>query len=120
MGVTDDGIGDVAQQRPSQPTETAATHHDQVGADLLGQVDDRLVPAFVHPEVGDRNGAARLLDLPYLFVEYLLGFAPEVFTTRLGVTSYTASGNVRPTATTWSLALVLFARSTAFMAASCA
>ena len=85
VGVTDDGIGDVAQQGPSQPAETAATHHDQVGADLLGQVDDRLVPAFVHPEVGDSNAATHFLDLPYLFVEYLLGFAPEVFTTRLGV-----------------------------------
>ena len=85
VGVPDDGIGDVAQQGPSQPAKPAATHHDQVGVDLLGQVDDRLVAAFVHPEVGDSNAATRLLDLPYLFVEYLLGFAPEVFTTRLGV-----------------------------------
>ena len=85
VGVTNDGVGDVAKEGPLQSAESAAAHHDQVGADLLGQVDDRLVAAFVHLEVGDRDGAARRLDLPDLFVEYLLGLTPEVVVPRLDV-----------------------------------
>src|SRR5215211_9303306 len=36
-------------------------------------------------EVSDDNVSARLLDLPDLLVQYLLVFAPEVLTPRLGL-----------------------------------
>src|SRR5215210_487858 len=45
----------------------------------------RLVPLLVQLEVGDRDGAAGLLDLPDLFVEHLLGLFPEIFAPSLGV-----------------------------------
>jgi hypothetical protein len=85
VGVTDDGIGDVAQQSPSQPAETAATHHDQVGADLLDQVDDRLVPPLAKLEVRYGDDTARLLDLPDLLVQDFLSLLPDGFTPLLGL-----------------------------------
>jgi hypothetical protein len=94
--MTDDGIGDVAQEGPLQPSESAATHHDQAGADLLGQVDDRLVAAFAHPQVGDRDASPRLLDLPDLFVEYLLSLAPEIFARCFGVNVVDGRGERAP------------------------
>jgi hypothetical protein len=85
-------------------------------------VDDCLVSSLAELQVADGAGAARLLDLPDLFIQYLLSLASEGFTPLLGLCVEFEDGleNVRPTATTWSLAPVLFASSTAFMAASCA
>jgi hypothetical protein len=85
VGVADDGVGDVAQEGTFQPTEPAAADHYQIGGDLLGQVDDRFVSPLIHLEVGDRDSAARLLDLPNLFIQYLLSLTPEVFPSRLGI-----------------------------------
>jgi hypothetical protein len=85
VGVSDDRIGDVAHEGPFHSAEPAAAYHYQVDVYLLGEVDDRFVSPFAHPEVGDRDAATRLLDLPDLFVEYLLSLAPEVFAPRLGV-----------------------------------
>src|SRR5215211_6724826 len=85
VGVADDGVGDIAQEGTSQPAEPAAAYHDQVSADVLGQVDYGLVPPFAHLEVGDGDGPARLLDLSNLFVEYLLGLAPDLLAPRLGL-----------------------------------
>ena len=81
--MADYGICDVAHQGPLQPAEPAAAYHYQAGADLLGQVDDSLVPSLAHPQMRYRNGATSLLDLPDLLVQYLLGLAPEVVTPRL-------------------------------------
>ncbi len=85
MGVTDDGIGHVAKEGPPQPAESAAAYHYEVGVYLLGQVYDGFVSPFVHLEVGDSDGAARLFDLLYLLVQYLLRLAPEILLPRLGV-----------------------------------
>jgi hypothetical protein len=40
---------------------------------------------FIHLQVRDSDGAARLLDLPDLFVEYLLGLFPEIVAPRFGI-----------------------------------
>jgi hypothetical protein len=85
VGVTDDGVGDVAHESPFHPAEPATADHYHAGADILGKMYYRLVPSLVHLEVGDRDGAAGLLDLPDLFVEHLLGLPPEVLAPRLGV-----------------------------------
>ena len=85
VGVTDDGIGDIAHEGPFHSAEPAAAYHYQVGVYLLGEVDDRFVSPFAHPEVGDRDAATRLLDLPDLFVEYLLSLAPESLAPRLSL-----------------------------------
>ena len=85
MGVADHGIGDVAHEGAFHPAEAAAAHHYEAGVDVLGQVDDRLVPLFAHLKVRHRDGATGLLDLPDLLVEYLLGLAPEILAPRLGV-----------------------------------
>ena len=85
MGMADYGIGDVAQESPLQPAEPAAAYHYQAGADILGEVDDRLVSSFSHPQVGDRDGATRILDLPDLLVQYLLSLAPDLLPPHLGV-----------------------------------
>ncbi len=85
MGVADDGVGDVAHEGAFHPAEPAASYNDQARADVLGEVDDGLVPAFVHLQVGDRDVAAGLLDLPDLLVEYLLGLAPEILARLFGV-----------------------------------
>src|SRR5215217_6333765 len=85
VGVTDDGIGDVAHEGPFHSAEPAAAYHYQVGVYLLGEVDDGFVSPFAHPEVGDRDAATRLLDLPDLFVEYLLSLAPESLAPRLSL-----------------------------------
>ena len=85
MGVTDHGIGDVTHEGAFHAPEAAAADYDHARVYIFGQVDDRLVPLFVQLQVGDGDGASRLFDLPDLLVEYLLGFAPEILASRLGV-----------------------------------
>ena len=96
MGVTDDRVGDVTHERASHPAEPAAADHYHAGVDILGKVYYRLVPPFVHLQVGDRDSAARLLDLPDLFVEYLLGLPPEIFAPSLGVFVVDGGGERAP------------------------
>ncbi len=85
MCVTDHRVGDVTHEGTFHPAEPAAADHYKAGVDVLGKVYYRLVPSFVHLQVGDRDGAARLLDLPDLFVEYLLGLPPEIVAPRFGI-----------------------------------
>ena len=85
MGVTDHRVGDVTHEGTFHPAEPAAADHYHAGVDVLGKVYYRLIPLFVHLQVGDRDGAASFLDLPDLFVEYLLGFPPEIVAPRLDV-----------------------------------
>jgi hypothetical protein len=40
-------------------------------------MNDRLIPSLAHLEMPNSDGAAHLLDLPHVFVKYLLGLAPE-------------------------------------------
>ena len=96
MGVTDHRIGDVAHKGAFHPAEPAAADNYHAGVDVLGEVYYRLVPLFIHLQVGDRDGAARLLDLADLFVEYLLGLAPEIFAPRLGVFVVDGGGERAP------------------------
>ena len=77
MGMTDDGVGDISQEDPLEPSESSAAYHYQSSVDIFGQVNDRLVPSLAHLQMTNSDGAARLLDLPHLFVEYLLGLAPD-------------------------------------------
>ena len=84
MGVTDDGIGDITHEGPFHPAEPAAADHYQAGVDVFSKVYYRLIPLFIHLQVRDGDGAARLLDLPDLLVEYLLGLPPEIVAPRLG------------------------------------
>ena len=53
MGVTDNGIGDVAHEGPFHSPEAAAAYNYQARVDILGEVDDRLIPLFVQLQVGD-------------------------------------------------------------------
>src|SRR5215213_1172535 len=53
MGVTDHGIGDVAHEGAFHPPEAAAAYNYQARVDILGEVDDRLIPLFVQLQVGD-------------------------------------------------------------------
>ena len=85
MGVTDHRVGDVTHEGAFHPAEPAAADHYHAGVDVLGKVYYRFIPLFVHLQVGDRNGAASLLDLPDLYVEYLLGFPPEIVAPRFGI-----------------------------------
>ena len=85
VGVTDDGIGDITHEGPFHPAEPAAADHYQTGVDVFGKVYYRLIPLFIHLQVGDRDSAACLLDLPDLLVEYLLGLPPEIVAPRLGI-----------------------------------
>jgi hypothetical protein len=85
VGVTDHRVGDVTHEGASHPSEPAAADHYHAGVDVFGEVYDRLVPLFIHLQVGYRDGAAGLLDLRDLSVEDLLGLAPEIFAPRLGV-----------------------------------
>ncbi len=85
MRVTDHRVGDVTHEGPFHPPEPAAADHYHAGVDVLGKVYYRLIPLFVHLQVGDRDGAARLLDLPDLLVEYLLGLPPEIVAPRFGI-----------------------------------
>jgi len=85
VGVTDDGVGHVAEEGSLQPAESAATYHDQVGVYLLGQVHDRFVSPFAHPQVGDGDDSARLFDLPDLTVQNLLSLASEGFAPLFGL-----------------------------------
>src|SRR4051794_32859925 len=96
VGVADDGVGVVAEEGLLQLAESAATYHYKAGVDLLGQVDDRFVSSFAHPKVGDRDGSTPLLDLPDLFVQYLLSLAPEVFAPHLGVNVVDGCGERTP------------------------
>ena len=77
VGMSDDGVGDISHEGPLEPAEPSAAYHYQTSADIFGQVNDRLVPSLAHLEMSDSDGAARLLDLPHVFVKYLLGLAPE-------------------------------------------
>ena len=85
MGVTYNRVGDVTHEGAFHPAEPPAADHYHAGVDVLGKVYYRLIPLFVHLQVGDRDGAASLFDLPDLFVEYLLGLPPEIFAPHLGV-----------------------------------
>ena len=85
MGVTDHRVGDVTHEGAFHPAEPAAADHYHAGVDVLGKVYYRLIPLFVHLQVGYRNRTASLLDLPDLFVEYLLGFFPEIVAPRFGI-----------------------------------
>ena len=96
MGVADHGVGDVAHEGASHTPEAAAADHDHASVDVFGEVDDRLVPLFVHLEVADRDVASRLFDLPDLLVEYFLGLAPEILAPRLGVFVVDGGGKGTP------------------------
>ena len=96
VGVTDHRVGDVTHEGPFHPAEPAAADHYHAGVDVLSKVDDRLIPLFVHLQVGDGDGAACLLYLLDLFVEYLLGLPPEIFTSRLGVFVVDGGGKRAP------------------------
>ena len=85
MGVTDDGIGDVAKEGLLRHAKPTAAYHYQVRADVLGKVDYRLVPSLAEFEMGNRDGTARLLDLPDLLVQELLSLLPDGFTPLLGL-----------------------------------
>ena len=85
MGVTDHGIGDVAHEGASHPPKPAEAYHDHYGVDVLGEMDYGLVTLLVHLQVGDRDGASSLFDLPDLLVQDLLGLAPEIFAPHLGI-----------------------------------
>src|SRR4028119_2172374 len=73
VGVVDDRIGDVAHEGTTHATIAAAADDDQAGVDVFGEVDDGLILALVHPEVGPRNLPAGLLDLLDLRVEHPFG-----------------------------------------------
>ena len=73
VGVADHRVGDVPHEGALHPAEPAAADHYHAGIDVLGKVYYRLIPSFIHLQVGDRDGAASLFYLPDLFVEYLLG-----------------------------------------------
>src|SRR5215203_5361007 len=75
--MTDDRVGDITQEDPLQPSEPSTAYHYQTSADIFGQVNDCLVPSLAHLEMRNSDGAARLLELPHVFVKYLLGLAPE-------------------------------------------
>jgi hypothetical protein len=83
--MTDHRVGDVTHERAFHPAEPTAADHYHAGVDILGKVDYRLIPLFVHLQVSDRDGAAGLFDLPDLIVEYLLGLIPEIVAPRLGI-----------------------------------
>jgi hypothetical protein len=85
VGVADNGVGDVTHEGTSHPAEPAAADHYHAGVDVLGKVYYRLIPLFIHLQVGDRHGAAGLFYLPDLFVEYLLGLFLEIVAARLGI-----------------------------------
>ena len=85
MGVTDYRVSDVTHEGAFHPAEPAAADHYHAGVDVLGKVHYRLIPIFIHLQVGYRNRTASLLDLPDLFVEYLLGLTPEIIAPRLGI-----------------------------------
>src|SRR5215208_5216870 len=85
VGVTDDRVGDVTHEGAFHPAEPAAADHYHAGVDVLGKVHYRLIPFFIHLQMGYRNRTASLLDLPDLFVEYLLGLTPEIIAPRLGI-----------------------------------
>ena len=83
--MTDHRVGDVTHEGTFHPAESAAADHYHAGVDVLGKVYYRLIPFFIHLQVGYRNRTASLLDLPDLFVEYLLGLTPEIIAPRLGI-----------------------------------
>jgi hypothetical protein len=83
VGVADHRVGDVPHEGALHPAEPAAADHYHAGIDVLGKVYYRLIPSFIHLQVGDRDGAASLFYLPDLFVEYLLGLPPEIVASRL-------------------------------------
>jgi hypothetical protein len=85
MGVTDHRVGYVTHEGPSHPAEPAAADHYHAGIDVLGEVHYRLIPLFVHFQVGDRDRAAGVLDPRDLPVEDFLGLPPEILAPRLGV-----------------------------------
>ena len=64
VGVADHRVGDVTHEGTSHPAEPAAADHYHAGVDVLGKVYYRLIPIFIHLQVGDRDGAAGVFDLP--------------------------------------------------------
>jgi hypothetical protein len=85
VGVTYNRVGDVTHEGTFHPAEPPAADHYHAGVDVLGKVHYRFIPFFIHLQVGYRNRTASLLDLPDLFVEYLLGLTPEIIAPRLGI-----------------------------------
>ena len=85
MGVTDHRVGYVTHESTSHPAEPTAADHYHAGVDVFGEVYYRLIPRFIHLQVGDRDGTASLLDPPDLFIEYLLGLPLEIFASGLGI-----------------------------------
>src|SRR5918995_4125954 len=83
--MTDDGVGDIPHEGTLQPAEPSAAYHYQTGADIFGQVNDRLVPSLAHLQMSDSYGAVRLFDLPNLFVQHLLGLASNGLAPSLGL-----------------------------------
>ena len=96
MGVTDDRVGYVTHEGAFHPAEPAAADHYHAGVDVLGEVYYRLIPLFVHLQVGYRDGAASIFDLPDLIVEYLLGLFPEIVAPRFGVFVVDGGGERAP------------------------
>src|SRR5215216_4340779 len=77
MGTVDDLFGVAAHQDASHSSVPPAPHDQQSRILLLAQLDD-LVGGASSPEMGSRDGASGLLDLPYLLIEYLLALALEL------------------------------------------
>ena len=73
MGVTNDRVGHVTHEGAFHPAEPAAADHYHACVYVLGKVYYRLIPLFVHLQVGYRDRTASFLYLPDLFVEYVLG-----------------------------------------------
>src|SRR5919107_1362140 len=76
VGVPYHRLGHTAHQGPPYPSVPPAAHHYQPDAQTLGQVDDLLVGPSL-PQVCLLDGASRLLDRPYLFIEPVPCLASE-------------------------------------------
>src|SRR5829696_8543524 len=85
VSMSDDGVGDITHEGTSEPAEPSAAYHYQTGADIFGQVNDRLVASLVHLQMSDSDGAACLFDLSNLLVQHLLGLASNGLAPCLGL-----------------------------------
>jgi len=84
MGVTDDVLGDAAQDSASQGALAPAADHYDAHAELLAEVDD-LLGRTAEAEVGFGDPAARGPDALHLLFEQPLGIALELDRLLLGV-----------------------------------
>jgi hypothetical protein len=93
VGVADDRIRHAPHQGPPQPTQAAASHHDQTCADLLAHAYDLLIPVPSRSEMHLRDGPSGPLDLLYLALSGVfsiisvlsrIGFGPVKPLTYLG------------------------------------